>query len=226
MPPGSGNDGSLPSGVVHRLLLVVLAIELDEQADLGPRQIYTSNERPVPVGHDQLPGGIAESGHVPGQLDHERLQEALGGGGARRTPGEDAPDTSCARCACAAELRHQRIDRFDRRQAHAHGGLERLLPHGVVRQGGKIDEGLQPIGAPDAMNDMQPVPDLSPSPHRHPVKGDPVQPVEHAGQGPAGEAAQGEDSPSCSINGAGILRTLGVDAARDTTDSGNRGRAS
>src|SRR5207253_2569336 len=44
-PAGAGDDGSLPAGVVHGLPEMLLAVELEEESDVGPRLV---DPAPVP----------------------------------------------------------------------------------------------------------------------------------------------------------------------------------
>src|SRR5437764_15495810 len=76
-PAGRRDDRSLPAGVVDRLVLVLLAVELDEQAELKPHKVDARNEATFGIFDDVLSNGIAESLHVPSELHHERLEKAL-----------------------------------------------------------------------------------------------------------------------------------------------------
>src|SRR5437764_194879 len=79
VPPAGGPEaGRLAAGVVERRGEMVLAVELDEQPELGPRQVDPGDEPPVLVVDLELADGWREARDRPGQLHHQRLQQAFG----------------------------------------------------------------------------------------------------------------------------------------------------
>src|SRR6476469_9940046 len=56
-PTGGGDDGRLPARVVDGLAEVVLAVELDEQAEGRPGEVDPGHELSVLVDDDDLPFG-------------------------------------------------------------------------------------------------------------------------------------------------------------------------
>jgi hypothetical protein len=90
-PTGRRDDGGLTRSVVDGLTAVVLAIELDEQAELGPREVDPCNKESVAVFDDDLPTWRCESRYLPDELDHQGLEQALG---RRRSVGPKRKDTT------------------------------------------------------------------------------------------------------------------------------------
>ena len=78
-PSGRGDDRHLAPCVVDGLAFVVLAVELDEEPDLGPRQIHPSDEVSVLVDDLVLASWPREAVDCSGELHHERFQQAFGG---------------------------------------------------------------------------------------------------------------------------------------------------
>ena len=102
-PPCRGHDGRLACRVIHRLALVVFAVQLDEEAEFGPSKIDTRNEQTVGVLDAKLPSRGIETSYVPSELDHERLEQTLGGRCPWRPSREHSNDAGRSRGPCAAE---------------------------------------------------------------------------------------------------------------------------
>src|SRR5207253_10100379 len=91
-PAGRGHYGRLATGVVDGLLLVLLAVELDEQAEIGPGEVDAGDELAVVVLDAQLPHRIGQARARAGELHHQRLEQALGRGRSGRTTCHDPSD--------------------------------------------------------------------------------------------------------------------------------------
>jgi hypothetical protein len=132
---------------------MVLPIELEEQAERRPRQVDPRDERPVPVDDLELACRIGQSVDTADELDHNRLEEALGGRGTGRPSSEHTPHPSHTGCSRAPELWQRGLDVSDRRQPLAQRGLESLLPPRVVEIGGQIHERLKAVRAAETIDD-------------------------------------------------------------------------
>ena len=82
---------------------MLLAIELEEEANLGLAQVEAGDEETVLVVHDVLTGELAHFRHVPRQLHPEGLEKAFGRRSAGRPQGENSANANCARDAGTAE---------------------------------------------------------------------------------------------------------------------------
>jgi len=222
-PARRGDDGGLAASVVDRLILVVLAVELDEEPQLRPGEVDASHELAVGVRNAVLAFGRREAGDRPHQLDHQRLEKALGRWRAGGPLGEDPPDSPRP----ALALRRRR-DLRDRDHPAAEGGLQCLLPPGVVEDYGKVDQGLQGVRAPDPGHDDDPLrrelPTLSPRPGPacrrrngdvQPVEGDIFKPMERSRERPARNSARRNHGRSRAVHRGELVGPCGVDGVFD-----------
>jgi hypothetical protein len=118
---------------VHRLIFVVLTIELDEEPEVRPGQVDLCNELIPPVRHDELSHWVRQLWHAARQLHHACLEQAAGCGSASRAKAEDAADAWRARRARSLELRKGALELLERDQPLAKRGFECLLPFEVTQ---------------------------------------------------------------------------------------------
>jgi hypothetical protein len=94
--------------------------------------------------------------------------------------------------------------------------LEGLLPHQVIEDPRQVDKGLKAIRAGDALDLDDPVGGKRPPPNRTAVQADAVEPVQHAGQPPAGDGLLRHDLSQGVIECSDLLGSLGVHALSDS----------
>ena len=79
-PAGRRDHVRLANRVIPRLPGVLLAIELEEDAELGPAQVDEGDELAGRVGDLALADRLPQSRYLPAELDGHRLQQAAGRG--------------------------------------------------------------------------------------------------------------------------------------------------
>ena len=150
-PAGGGHDAGLPPGVVDGLAQVLLAVELEEHPDVGPRLVEEPRADP------ELAHGLAQAGDGAGQLDGERLQQAAGGRRARWAAVERPPDADRARDAGPARPGQRVLQVGHHHQVFAQRRLQGLFPDRIVDAGGEVDQRLETVGAAEAVDVEDPV---------------------------------------------------------------------
>jgi hypothetical protein len=101
----------------------------------------------------------------------------------------------------------------------AQSRLEGLLPHQVIEDPRQVDKGLKAIRAGDALDLDDPVGGKRPPPNGTAVQADAVEPVQHAGQPPAGDGLLRHDLSHRVIECSDLLGSLGVHALSDSLPS-------
>ncbi len=91
-PAGGGYHGCLSACVMDRLIEVMLAVELDEDAELGPGEVDEGDEFAVLIKYLHLSDRLRRAGDPTPQLDEEGLQQASGRSGSWRPKCENPPN--------------------------------------------------------------------------------------------------------------------------------------
>jgi hypothetical protein len=149
-PPGGGHDRRLTGGVVHRLTSVALAVELDEDPELGPGEVDERDELVVAVADLDLPLRRRHPRQLPYELHEARLEEAPGRRRARRAEGEDPADPGGPRRATPPHLLGRRLELDQAHELLAQRRLQGLLPSQVVEHRREVRQRLQRGGAGEA----------------------------------------------------------------------------
>jgi hypothetical protein len=91
--------------------------------------------------------------------------------------------------------------------------------HQVIEDPRQVDKGLKAIRAGDALDLDDPVGGKRPPPNGTAVQADAVEPVQHAGQPPAGDGLLRHDLSHRVIECSDLLGSLGVHALSDSLPS-------
>src|SRR5205823_1477876 len=76
-PSGSSDNGGLAHGVIDRLILVMLAVELKEESEFRTTQIDAGKDCAVSTVDDVLTRELWQAFDGSSKLDHQRLEHAL-----------------------------------------------------------------------------------------------------------------------------------------------------
>jgi len=125
----------------------MLAVELDEQPEVGPREIDAGYELAMRGQDRHLASRRREQRDGAYQLHHLGLEEALRRWCVRWPERQDpAHPRHPSPGAVSGALQLLQTD-----EAKAQGRLQSRLPGKIIELGGQVDEGLDPVSATDAI---------------------------------------------------------------------------